>query len=91
MLFGMFLGTLLSGAATLALTRVLAFAAVIASLASALAFTGILALAGVLALLVVGKRADRGSSLALDAGCVRLHCKRPAQQTGNSGAGDHRF
>jgi hypothetical protein len=87
----MFLLTLVSGASALALARVLTFAAVIAGLASALAFTRILAFAGMRTLLGVGESADGGSGLALDAGRVRLHCKRPAQQTGNSGAGDHRF
>jgi hypothetical protein len=56
-----------------------------------LAFTRILALTGVRSLVGVGKSADGGSSLALDAGCVRLHCKRPGQQTGNGSAGDYRF
>jgi hypothetical protein len=76
MLFWTFLGGLLfTGAATLTLARILAFAAVVASLASALAFTLILALAGVFALLVVSKSADCVSSLALGAGCVDLYCK----------------
>jgi hypothetical protein len=87
----MFLAFFVGGASTLALARVLTFAAIIASLASALAFTGILTLTGVRSLVGVGKSADGGSSLALDAGCVRLHCKRPGQQTGNGSAGDHRF
>jgi hypothetical protein len=87
----MFLAFFVGGASTLAFARVLAFAAIIASLASALALTRILAFAGVCALVGVGESADGSSSLALDAGCVRLHCKGPAQQTGNRGAGDQRF
>jgi hypothetical protein len=91
MLFQPLLGGFVSGASTLALARVLAFAAIVARLASALAFTRILAFAGVLALVGVSKSTDRRSSLALDAGCVRLYCQRPAQQTGNRSAGDNRF
>jgi hypothetical protein len=33
-----------------------------------------LAFAGVLALVGVSKSTDRGSSLALDTGCIRLYC-----------------
>jgi hypothetical protein len=54
MLFWLFLGGFVSGASTLALARVLAFAAIVARLASALAFTRILAFAGVLALVGIG-------------------------------------
>jgi hypothetical protein len=50
-----------------------------------------LAFAGVFALLVVSKSADCVSSLALRTSCIRLYCKRPAQQTGNSSASDDRF
>jgi hypothetical protein len=57
-LFWAFLGRFVSGASTLALARVLAFAAIVASLASALAFTRILAFAGVLALVGVSKSTD---------------------------------
>ena len=90
-LFWRFLGGFVGGASTLTFARVLALAAIVASLASALAFTRILTFAGVLALVGVSQSTDRGSGLALDTGCVRLYCQRPAQQTGNSSAGDHRF
>jgi hypothetical protein len=75
----MSLGGFVSGASTLALARVLTFAPIIASLASALALTRILAFAGVRAFGGVSESADGSSSLTLDAGCVRLHCKRSAQ------------
>jgi hypothetical protein len=58
MLFWPFLGGFVSGASTLALARVLAFAAIVARLASALAFTRILPFAGVLALVGVSKSTD---------------------------------
>jgi hypothetical protein len=58
MLFWPFLGGFVSGASTLALARVLAFAAIVARLASALAFTRVLAFAGVLALVGVSKSTD---------------------------------
>ena len=56
--FWLFLGGFVSGASTLALARVLAFAAIVTRLASALAFTRILAFAGVLALVGVSKSTD---------------------------------
>ena len=58
MLFWAFLGGFVSGASTLALARVLAFAAIVASLASALAFTRILTFAGMLALVGVSQSTD---------------------------------
>ena len=51
--FWLSLGGFVSGASTLALARVLAFAAIVTRLASALAFTRILAFAGMLALVGV--------------------------------------
>jgi hypothetical protein len=58
MLFWIFLRRFVSGASTLALARVLAFAAIVARLASALTFTRILAFAGVLALVGVSQSTD---------------------------------
>jgi hypothetical protein len=55
MLFWLSLGGFVGGASTLALARVLAFAAIVARLASALAFTRILAFAGMLAFVAVSK------------------------------------
>jgi hypothetical protein len=91
MLFSRFLGGLVSGASTLAFAGVLAFAAVVAGFTTALALALILSLAGMFSLLVICQSSDRGSGFALGARGEGLYCKRPAQQTGNGSAGDHRF